>query len=39
VGNFRQRLDRNPHAGDPHQGFARIYCNACRHDFLLAISC
>ena len=27
------------HAGDPHQGFARIYCDACGHEFLLAYSC
>jgi hypothetical protein len=25
--------------GDPHQGFARIYCDACGHDYLLAFSC
>ena len=25
--------------GDPHHGFARIYCEACGHDFLLAYSC
>jgi hypothetical protein len=25
--------------GDPHHGFARIYCDACRHEFLLAYSC
>ncbi|MCC6610046.1 MAG: transposase [Burkholderiales bacterium] len=23
----------------PHQGFARIYCDACGHDYLLAYSC
>ena len=25
--------------GDPHHGFARIYCDACGHDYLLAFSC
>ena len=25
--------------GDPHQGFARIYCDACGHDYLPAFSC
>ena len=25
--------------GDPHHGFARIYCDACGHDYLLAYSC
>jgi hypothetical protein len=25
--------------GDPRHGFARIYCDACRHEFLLAYSC
>ncbi len=25
--------------GDPHYGFARIYCDACGHDYLLAYSC
>ncbi|HEV2007184.1 MAG TPA: transposase zinc-binding domain-containing protein [Burkholderiales bacterium] len=25
--------------GDPHEGFARIYCDTCRHEFLLAYSC
>ncbi len=25
--------------GDPHHGFARIYCPECRHDYLLAFSC
>ncbi len=23
---------------DPHHGFARIYCDACEHDYLLAFS-
>ena len=22
--------------GDPHEGFARIYCDTCLHEFLLA---
>ena len=25
--------------GDPHRGFARVYCPQCRHDYLLAFSC
>jgi hypothetical protein len=25
--------------GDPHHSFARIYCDACGHDILLAFSC
>ena len=25
--------------GDPHHRFARIYCDACRHEFLIAYSC
>ena len=25
--------------GDPHYGFARIYCDGCGHDYLLAFSC
>ncbi|MFM9971291.1 MAG: transposase zinc-binding domain-containing protein [Burkholderiales bacterium] len=25
--------------GDPHHGFARVYCPQCRHDYLLAFSC
>jgi len=25
--------------GDPHHGFARVYCDACGHDYLLADSC
>src|SRR5205807_8643730 len=24
--------------GDPHRGFARIYCDGCGHDYLLALS-
>ena len=25
--------------GDPHYGFARVYCNACGHDYPLTYSC
>lgn len=25
--------------GDPHHGFARIYCDACGHDIVLAFAC
>ena len=25
--------------GDPHEGFARSYCDTCRHEFLPAYSC
>ena len=25
--------------GDSHHGFARIYCDTCGHDYLLAFSC
>ena len=25
--------------GDPRRGFARIYCDQCRHGFILAFSC
>ncbi len=32
-------IDRFLKCGDPHHGFARIYCPGCRHDFLLAFSC
>src|SRR3989454_6977166 len=28
-----------PKCGDPHHGFARVYCPECRHDYLLAFSC
>jgi len=34
-----QVLERFIECGDPHHGFARIYCDACRHDYLLAYSC
>ncbi|MBI5910236.1 MAG: transposase zinc-binding domain-containing protein [Betaproteobacteria bacterium] len=32
-------IDRFLKCGDPHYGFARIYCPECRHDYLLAFSC
>ncbi len=32
-------LKRFLECGDPHYGFARIYCAGCRHDYLLAFSC
>ncbi|MBI2317008.1 MAG: transposase zinc-binding domain-containing protein [Betaproteobacteria bacterium] len=32
-------IDRFLKCGDPHHGFARIYCPKCRHDYLLAFSC
>jgi hypothetical protein len=32
-------LERFLECGDPHHGFARIYCDACGHDWLLAFSC
>ena len=32
-------IDRFLECGDPHHGFARIYCDACGHDILLAFSC
>lgn len=35
----QQVIERFIACGDPHQGFARIYCDACRHEFLLAYSC
>ena len=35
----QQALERVLACGDPHYGFARIYCNACGHDYLLAYSC
>src|SRR5262245_41757388 len=34
-----QALERVLACGAPHYGFARIYCNACGHDYLLAYSC
>ena len=35
----RQVLERFLDCGDLHKGFARIYCDECAHDFLLAFSC
>ena len=32
-------IERFIACGDPREGFARIYCDACRHEFLLAYSC
>jgi len=32
-------MERFIACGDPHHGFARIYCDACCHDYLLAYSC
>jgi hypothetical protein len=34
-----QALERFLDCGDLHKGFARIYCDECRHDYLLAFSC
>jgi hypothetical protein len=34
-----QVIERFIECGDPHYGFARIYCDACGHDYLLAYSC
>jgi hypothetical protein len=35
----REVIERFIECGDPHHGFARIYCDACGHDYLLAYSC
>jgi len=32
-------IERFVACGDPHYGFARIRCEACGHDYLLAFSC
>lgn len=32
-------LERFLDCGDLHKGFARIYCDNCQHDYLLAFSC
>jgi len=32
-------IERFLECGDPHCGFARIYCPSCRHGYLLAFSC
>ncbi len=34
-----QALSRFIDCGDLHKGFARIYCDDCGHDYLLAFSC
>ncbi|MCP4992354.1 MAG: hypothetical protein GY934_01005, partial [Gammaproteobacteria bacterium] len=34
-----QVLNRFIDCGDLHKGFARIYCDDCGHDYLLAFSC
>ena len=34
-----QVLARFLDCGDLHQGFARVYCDNCGHDYLLAFSC
>ena len=34
-----QVIERFITCGDPREGFARIYCDACRHEYLLAYSC
>ena len=30
-------IERFLKCGDPHHGFARVYCPECRHDYLLAL--
>jgi hypothetical protein len=35
----QQVIERFIACGDPREGFARIYCDTCRHEFLLAYSC
>jgi hypothetical protein len=32
-------IERFIECGDPHQGLARIRCDECGHDYLLAFSC
>jgi Transposase zinc-binding domain/Putative transposase len=34
-----QVIERFIECGDPHHGLARIRCDACGHDYLLAFSC
>ena len=34
-----QVIERFLECGDPHHGFARIRCDTCGHDYLLAFSC
>ena len=43
-GGFGRRVEENVvgrflECGDPQRGFARIYCDRCRHGFILAFSC
>jgi len=43
-GGFRRRVEENVvgrflACGDPQHGFARIYCDQCRHACILAFSC
>jgi len=43
-GRFVRRVEENVigrflACGDPQHGFARIYCDNCRHGFILAFSC
>ena len=44
AGRFQRAVEeraikRFVECGDPHHGFARIYCETCGYDFLLAFSC
>lgn len=44
VGRFGRRVEENVIArflacGDPWHGFARIYCDQCRHTCILAFFC
>ena len=44
AGRFGRHVEENVLArflecGDPQYGFARIYCDQCRHGFILAFSC
>ena len=43
-GRFGRRVEANVIArflecGDPQHGFARVYCDQCRHGYILAFSC
>ena len=43
-GRFGRRVEENVierflECGDPQHGFARIYCDQCRHGYILAFSC
>ena len=35
----QRAIERFIQCGDPHHGFARIHCDTCGHDYLLAYSC